>query len=417
MAEPIVIKEHDEKEINNCDLSKLHRFLECKKMTSVLKVNQNSVETTSWVGVVKYKNIHIQILPKLIYTENYNENDYKHINNVLNNLIFMLSYTKKLNIKTNEDAKLNSSKNPFLEILIREYAKSLLECLKKLTPKQYVIKEDNLKYIKGKINFSQNIRLNVTKPYRFYCNYNEFSEDNILNQLFLFVSSYLYNISTDKTNKKLLKFIIDYYAEIQFVRFDKYNAKQIKLSRTQELFKKPFNLAIMFLEHSSIDLSKNKFDNITLVWDMNKLFEEFIFELINKNKEEFKIDVEYQKRRRLLVNDISKKRNTFVDIMIKKGNKKIVLDTKYKKFESIDDFKNEDVFQVSTYCLIHNAHNAILLYPQWSKIKPDDSFYLNIDDYEKQKPYNIAFKTINLTYENIEKNLSNIKNELSKIFA
>lgn len=411
MAEPIVVKEYDKMKISNCDLDKLQDYLKCNKLDSALKVTRHGIETTSWVGVIKYKNTHFQILPKLICNNEDKEN-------ILKNLIFMLSYTKKLDIKTSNESRLSTAKNPFIEILIREYAKSLFECLKRLTPKKYVREEDNLNYLKGKIKFAENIRYNSSNQAKFYCEYDEFSENNILNQLFLFVSTCLYNISNDSNNKKTLKFIMNYYSDIKLVRFDGFKAEKIKLSRNQELFKKPFNLAKMFVEKTSVDLSKNKFENITLIWDMNKLFEEFVFEIMKKNESELGCKLTAQRGRKLLVGDISKKRNTFVDIMIEKINgEKIVLDTKYKKFVSSDDFSNADVFQVSTYCLLHKAKHAILLYPKWDMSTPENDFHLNIDNPSESDIYQIDFKTINLQYDYIGKkeNLEKIKEDIKRI--
>lgn len=412
MAEPIVVKEYSKNiKIKDCDLSRLHHYLECQHLDSALKVTPSGIETTSWVGVIKYKNTHFQILPKLICNNGNKEN-------VLKNLIYMLSYTKKLDIKTSNETKLSTAKNPFIEILIREYAKSLFECLKRLTPKKYVREEDNLNYLKGKIKFTENIRHNSSNQAKFYCEYDEFSENNILNQLFLFVSTCLYNISNDSYNKKTLKFIINYYSDIKLVRFDRFKAEKIKLSRNQELFKKPFNLAKMFVEKTSVDLSKNKFENITLIWDMNKLFEEFVFEIMKKFENELGCKLTAQRGRKLLVGDTSKKRNTFVDIMIEKINgEKIVLDTKYKKFVSSDDFSNADVFQVSTYCLLHKAKHAILLYPKWDTSASENDFHLNIDNPSESDIYQIDFKTINLQYDYIGKkeNLEKIKEDIKRI--
>lgn len=417
MSEPIVVKEYSTKILKDCDLKKLHHYLECQRLDSALKVTPSGIETTSWVGVIKYKNTHLQILPKLIYTKEYEE-DYddktkeETISNVLKNLIFMLSYTKKLDIKTSNDAKLLASKNPFIEILIREYANSLFECLKRLTPKKYVRVEDNLNYLKGKIKFTENIRYNSSNQAKFYCEYDEFSENNILNQLFLFVSTCLYNISSDSYNKKTLKFIINYYSDIKLVRFDRFKAEKINLSRNQKLFKKPFNLAKMFIEKTSVDLSKNKFENITLIWDMNKLFEEFVFEIMKKSQNEWGWKFTAQKCKKLLIGDENKKRNTYVDIFAEKDNDKIIIDTKYKIFKGIDDFSNADVFQVSTYCLLHNTNNAILLYPQYDEEKPIiPNYCLNTED----KNYKINFRTVNLKYGNLKKELESIKNEIKEI--
>lgn len=412
MLESIIIKEYEEineSDIKDCDLNKLQSYLKCKNLEQVLKVTRHGIIAKSWVGVIKYKKHQFQILPKLIC-------DNGNTENILKNLIFMLSYTKKLDIRTSDTAKLSNSKNPFIEILIREYAKSLFECLKRLTPKRYVREEDNLNYLKGKIKFTENIRYNCSNQAKFYCEYDEYSENNILNQLFLFVSTCLYNISNDSYNKKTLKFIINYYADIKLIRFDRFKAEKIKLSRNQELFKKPFNLAKMFIEKTSVDLSKNKFENITLIWDMNKLFEEFVFEIMKKFKDKLGYKLVAQKGRRLLKNDTSKKRNTFVDIMVEKGDgeelERIVLDTKYKKFVSSDDFSNADVFQVSTYCLLHNANKAVLIYPRWNKEVPKvSSFKLNTDE----KDIKIDFKTIDLCYTNLKQHLEKILDDIKEI--
>ncbi len=418
MTESIIIKEHSEKILDNCNLEKLKSFLSRNKLDAALKVTHNGIKTDSWVGVIKYKNAQFQILPKFIYTKEYIEQSFESQENIkrniLNNLIFMLSYTKKLDIKASGEAKLSTSKNPFIEVLIREFATSLFDSLKRFTPKKYVREEENINYLKGKLNFALNIKHNCANKVKFYCEYDEFSENNILNQLFLYVSTCLYNISNDNKNKKILKLIINYYADITFEKIDKFKIEKIKLTRNQTLFTKPFKLAKMFVEKTSVDLSNNKFENITLVWDMNKLFEEFVYELMRECQGEWNCKLTPQKGQRLLKNDYSKKRNTFVDIMIEKPNEKIVLDTKYKEFTDENDFTNADVFQVSTYCLLHNATHAILLYPEWDK-EINAEYELNIIDNSISTNYNIDFRTLNLKYENLKDSLSDIKDKLRTI--
>ena len=391
MAEPIIVKEYAKVEINDSYLDKLQAYLKCQKLESALKVTRHGIKTKSWVGVIKYKNLHLEILPKLISEDANNDKKISEEERsiILKNLIFMLSYTKNLDIKTNDNAKLSTEKNPFIEILIREFATSLFEALKRLTPKRYIREEENLNYLKGKIKFSENIRYNCTNQAKFYCEYDEFLQNNLLNQLFLFVSTCLYNISNNSNNKKTLKFIINYYSDISFVRFDKFKVRKIKLTRNQELFKKSFNLAKMFVEQTSVDLSKNKFENITLVWDMNKLFEEFIFELIKRKIPECSPIA--QKTKRLLRSTQETKRDTKVDILIQ--HPQIIIDTKYKKFTNFDDISSADIYQVTTYCLLHNYKRAILLYPQYDKKAPD------IYDYQlncAENNYHIDFCTVNL---------------------
>ena len=399
------IKEYSElsqEEIKDCNLDKFQSYLKCQNLESALKVTRKGIKTKSWVGVIKYKNLHLEILPKLI-SENVNNDDELMPDKrsiILKNLIYMLSYTKNLQIKTSDNAKLSKEKNPFLEILIREFANSLFGALKRFTPKNYIQQEDNLNFLRGKIKFSENIRYNCVNQAKFYCEFDEFSENNILNQLFLFVSTCLFDISHNSYNKKILKFIINYYSDIKPVRFDKFKVEKIKLTRNQELFKKPFNLAKMFVEQASVDLSKNKFENITLIWDMNKLFEEFVYELIKKEIPEVKPNP--QKGKRLLRNGTETRRDTKVDILLE--NPSLIIDTKYKKFTKFDDISSSDIYQVMTYCLLHGEKykKAILLYPQYDESEPDISgFYINNDQNNKEENYSIDFCTINLKQKDL----------------
>lgn len=412
MKQATQIKEYSEikeNELDSCNLDKLQAYLKCQNLDSALKVTRHGIKTKSWVGVIKYKNLHLEILPKLISADANSDGkiseDERSI--ILKNLIYMLSYTKKLDIKTNDNAKLATEKNPFIEILIREFATSLFESLKRLTPKRYVREEENLNYLKGKIKFNENIHYNCTNQAKFYCEYDEFSENNLLNQLFLFVSTCLYNISNSNYNKKTLKFIISYYSDISFVRFDKFKVRKMKLTRNQELFKKPFKLAKMFVEKTSVDLSKNKFENITLVWDMNKLFEEFIFELIKRKLPE--CEAIAQKPKRLLKREDVTRRDSKVDILVQKPE--VIIDTKYKKFKNFEDISSADIYQVTTYCLLHKYHRAILLYPQFENEEPDiKNYHLNNDGDQ----YRIDFCTINLKYNDL-KNAQTQKDIVDKL--
>lgn len=398
--------------IDESSLISLEKYLEKNKLSSALKVTTTAIKATSYVGVIKFKKTQIEILPKLIapYKDNNVLNDeerekYRQI--ILKNLLFMLSYTKKLDIKTSDSAKLAKNDNPFLEVLIREYANSLIECLKRLTPKNYIREEDNLNYLRGKLLFNENIKYNCANKAKFYCEFDEFSENCILNQLFYYVAQCLYTVTKNSKNKQLLKIITDYFCDIKLIKFDSCMCEKIKLTRQQKLFEKPFKLAKMFVEHSSVDLSKNKFENITLLWDMNKLFEEFIYQVIRRKIPE--AEASAQAGRKLLD---EKNRLTKADIIAKRGTSKIIIDTKYKKLEGFESVSNADLYQVGMYCYLHDEDDkteAILLYPEYPGTKylgEKEPLHYNSYKQKKKEKYTVRIKTINLMVEDIKKDLN-----------
>jgi len=408
----VTLKEYQKLERSEicCELEGFEKFLERNNLSNALKISPTGIKANYHVGVIKYKDFQLQILPKLIAKEDDSAEGDKRI---LENLIFMLSYTKKLDIKTTDSVDLSKTQNPFLEVLIKEYANSLFEALKRLTPKNYIQEENNLHYLKGKIKFSENIRYNCVCKSKFYCEYDEFSENNILNQLFLFVAKCLYEISQNSANKRVLKLIIDYFADVKFVRFNKFSCEKIQLTRSQKFFEKPFKLAKMFVEKSSLDLSNNRFENISLVWDMNKLFEEFIYQVLRNTDG---VNVTSQQIKRLLRDKSgSTRRDTKVDIMV---DDEIVVDTKYKRFEGLSDVANADIFQVSTYCRLHDKNCALLLYPQWNENDIEEQMFLeyclNVKNQEN-KCY-LKFASVDLRRNlRAENELNSLKERLKKI--
>lgn len=368
---------------DNDFVSNIERFLERNALEEALSFDRTHVKSSHYVGVIKYKNIQFEILPKLLgWTDNGDETRRQ----ILKNLLYMLSYTKQLDIKDNEVANITSCPNPFIETLIRVFADRLFDALKRFVPKNYEICEENMSAFKGKLKIAENIRYNLANKARFFCEFDSFTEDTELNQLFLYVATRLQSMSQDAYNKKILKFIINIYSDISFKCFTEHDLKRIRLNRLQQVFAQPFNLAKMFLEHSSVDISKHQFDNIALIWDMNILFEEFVFEFLKQNREALDIyDVTYQKGRRLLKSKDNQHyyANTFVDIFIikEKNQPGIVLDTKYKlKSGECGDFDNTDIFQVVTYCKLHDSNNAVLLYPATDDTSRDiHAYILNTD--------------------------------------
>ena len=173
------------------------------------------------------------------------------------------------------------------------------------------------------------------------------------------------------------------------------------------MFEKSFKLAKMFVKNSSVDLSKNKFENITLIWDMNKLFEEFVYQVIKR-----KIKTINNKKNKFVKDQVGKyllesnRRLTKADIIVKTANEKIIIDTKYKKLLSFDRVSSSDLYQVGMYCVIHDEESlkprAILLYPKYPGCK-----YIGEapQEYTNTK-YSVSIKSIDL--------MKNIKEDLKK---
>jgi 5-methylcytosine-specific restriction enzyme subunit McrC len=119
-----------------------------------------------------------------------------------------------------------------------------------------------------------------------------------------------------------------------------------------------------------------------ILFDMNELFEQFIFEVLKRNSLTLRISVRAQSKKRLvtaerdILNDgIWRAKNlfdTYTDIEVTSidSGKKIILDTKYKLIGEGAHYGvgNSDVYQILAYKQIHSdgkvVPNVGLVYPQ-----------------------------------------------------
>ena len=116
-------EEISRQELSQDNIDKLSKYLKKNNYENIISYTANGIKATQYVGIIKHNNIQIQIFPKILKnneSEKLNNNKDKNniIKNTINNLIYMLSYTKKLTIKSTEYTGLYNSSNPFFEILI-----------------------------------------------------------------------------------------------------------------------------------------------------------------------------------------------------------------------------------------------------------------------------------------------------------
>lgn len=336
---------------------KLKEFLDSKKLSKALDFKLSGIKTGSYVGVIKYSDFQLNIIPKIIGDTN---------SVCLENLAFMLSYTRQLTIHTTGAAQLTNCQNPFLEVLIAHYADVLLKALSRQVPHRYEPREENLATIKGKILFAQNIRHNFGNLAQTYCQFDEFTSDNLLNQTLKFVSHALQKLTgVSQTRQKLLK-INAVYDEVTLRPITYAETQKIILNRNQTIFKEPLELAQMFLQNSTISLHNHTFTNLAILFDMNKLFEEFVYVALKRTYPKWNIKAQNTK---LIISSINNIPNTDYTIrpdIIVNGN--TIIDTKYKIIDLPNHKPSEaDIYQMLAYSKFYGVKNIILCYPTYQK--------------------------------------------------
>jgi 5-methylcytosine-specific restriction enzyme subunit McrC len=362
-----------------------NHIIDTKGLHKYFTLDWKDLKAKQYCGILNFDNQDFYILPKIA-----NHNDEQN----LNIFIYMLMYAYDVKL-FNEDTSLseNLKSNNILEVFVQMFASNLLNELKKGIYKEYITMQDNLPVLKGKYLINENLKYNFTKN-KIYCEYDEFSSNNSLNQFFMYAIKYLQKFVK---NKKLLKQCELIFDEVEDKSVDINKLEIVHFNRLNSRFKTSFEIAILILKQSIPLFSQDK-KSFAFLFDMNILFEKFIARMVKELDNNAKIQ----------------NQDNFNDLILKPDIilKNQIIDTKYKKIKSIEDIKQSDKLQAFAYGVNYGVDNVMLLYPRHlDEIKYD--LILGKDD--KKVELKIRSIDLNFSENKYKEYINEIKNKVNKL--
>lgn len=362
-----------------------NHIIDTKGLHKYFTLDWKDLKAKQYCGILNFDNQDFYILPKIA-----NHNDEQN----LNIFIYMLMYAYDVKL-FNEDTSLseNLKSNNILEVFVQMFASNLLNELKKGIYKEYITMQDNFPVLKGKYLINENLKYNFTKN-KIYCEYDEFSSNNSLNQFFMYAIKYLQKFVK---NKKLLKQCELIFDEVEDKSVDINKLEMVHFNRLNSRFKTSFEIAILLLKQSIPLFSQDK-KSFAFLFDMNILFEKFIARMVKELDNNAKIQ----------------NQDNFNDLILKPDIilKNQIIDTKYKKIKSIEDIKQSDKLQAFAYGVNYGVDNVMLLYPRHlDEIKYD--LILGKDD--KKVELKIRSIDLNFSENKYKEYINEIKNKVNKL--
>ena len=340
----------------------LEKFvLENEETAQYLKITTKKgfgkvLQAQNYVGVIQTKDgTTIEILPKI---KNATIEKSKEI------LIKMLKTLKNSPFKNLSVANLKSSKIPLFEIFISMFLEELTVLVRNGIKSDYISKEENLKFLKGKLKISEQIKYNTIHKERFFVQYEEFISNRVENRLIKTTLQFLYNKSKLNKNQQRIREFLFVFDEIEISHNIKTDFSKIKLNRQMKDYEQVLLWCKTFLFENSFSPYKGNDIAFALLFDMNLLFESFVYSYLKKSSN-FQ-DIKSQDRTHHLAyeNGIGRFRLK-PDIVINGG--KIIADTKWKilsEDKAYNGVLQDDMYQLYAYGTKYdNCEKIYLIYP------------------------------------------------------
>jgi 5-methylcytosine-specific restriction enzyme subunit McrC len=345
--------------------------------------NKQCLKATSYVGIIQTKNLSIEILPKI-----YNNVDEDSIRKIFTEMLKPLLDINEVQINK-ADLSVTKNKNIY-EMFITMFVKYLDTLIHKGLKSQYISKEDNQFFLKGKLKFNQHIKQNYIHKERFYVEFDEYLPNRVENRLLKSTIQLLLKKTHDYENKRALRQQLFIFDEVQLSTNYDIDISKINLHRGMEYYEMPLRFAKVFLKHQSFSSLRGNDNVFALLFPMETVFEKYMEFVLNNSKEILGIDkvmVNGGKNEYLLSNGDCKMARLEPDYLLKMkdGRKDIVTDAKWKLFEeNIDENKNcssvnilsNDVYQIFAYLNFYDcADTAYLFVPKIKELEAREFKY------------------------------------------
>ncbi len=352
-------------------------------LETVIHNGKREIKSKQYVGVFRLGYRTVEVLPKMYRSES--PESRKH--EAIRNLLYMLEYTNQLQIKQYAIASLSQQDLDWFEILTRLFASNLLEEWQRGTFRNYQSVSDTLPVLKGKWNLTEQLR-RPERKHLFTVTYDEFTADNQLNRVLRYVVERLYQLTCNFHNRQMLHELQQWMEEVTLLpALNIADLYLICITRLNKRYEPLLNLARLFLENESLQLSSGNFQTFAFALDMNKLFEEFIISFIDRHR--FEILPQHLQDCELLPQSAgavrylarnSDNHQVFQlkpDLVIRQnGSFPLLVDTKYKRLKEGDrklGISQSDFYQMYAYAQCYKCPHVLMIYPQIAdmpEIKP-----------------------------------------------
>jgi len=275
----------------------------------------------------------------------------------LANLFYMLALVHQIPFR--EDEAAFDRLDELLELIARHFAGLVEERLAQGLYRAYVEQEENLIGVRGRIDFTADLRQNYLLRHRTSCRYGDLTwdvpENQVLRQVARLLSGWDFTVPT----RLRLARLDAQLAEVQTGRLTAADIDRFVYHRLNEGYQPLHALCRLFLEGASLSEAEGTLPLRSFFVDMNKLFESFVTRVLAQHAP-LPYRVMSQSQLHL---DTGRTVTMRPDILIYERDRVVfAADCKYKRLES-GGFRHPDLYQILAYCTATGIGRGALIYP------------------------------------------------------
>ncbi|MBL7846239.1 MAG: restriction endonuclease [Cyclobacteriaceae bacterium] len=346
------------------ELEKLYAFNDRKDNVYFTGI-RHGIKFKSYVGVIQIGGLTLEILPKADKQKEGTESEHSAVTAQWRNaLLRMLAICRHIDLESVSEANLERRHHSILDLYFEIFLQEVDKLLHQGLSKKYRHAQGNVTALKGRLDFGRNISQNLIHQERFYTHHQVYDQDHLINQILLRALIILDQIATSPFIKDRLARVMLDFPEIKEMSIQAHHFERLSENRKTIHYQKAIQIAKMIILNYSPDIRGGHEDMLALLFDMNKLWEEYVYRVLQHEAPD-NTSVSFQNSK-LFWQSEQVKKNIRPDLVITRtvgGEKETyIVDTKWKV---LDDLRPDDgdLKQIFAYNLYWESYHSILLYP------------------------------------------------------
>lgn len=362
-----------------------------------------TITIRNYVGLIQMKNgFQIQVLPKISLSQD-------DAGNQATKKIFlnMLRSMKDFPSKVFNDASLKIDRMNLYELFINMYLQEVNQLVKKGIKSAYISKDDNLHFYKGKLLVADHIRTNLVHKERFYLSYDEFHPNRPENRLIKSTLLKLQKLTNSFQNSKRIRQLLTSFELVGVsTNYDK-DFSRVVIDRNTKDYEMLMAWSNIFLRNKSFSTFSGSTVSRALLFPMESVFESYIAQQMKKTMIPAGWNVSTQDKGYYLFTEPRKQFSLRPDIVMKKNEKVLVLDTKWKNLDTSQNYgiAQSDMYQIYAYSKKYQAQDVWLLYPVNELVRELGPIHFNSGDGTNLKLHFIDLANIDESLQALEEKL------------